>query len=238
MVIFVAIALGAFIVVAGAFLFGHDHDLGGDFDHDFSHDMGPDIHGIVGIFSTKVIFTFIMGFGAAGAIASSYGTGYPIASLVGIVAGIVLATLMYGIILLFTEQQSNSVIGVDSLLGCTGTVTVPIDKDAVGEIGVSVSGEYRTYAARLQGSSALPKGHAVRIVNVSGPVLTVDEDKGKNRITNGRRAIHEGATARSRRGWHGPDRVVDSADRNCLHRGGLGDGESLSEDPSGDEDQR
>jgi membrane-bound ClpP family serine protease len=59
-------------------------------------------------------------------------------------------------------------------------VTVPIDKDAIGEIGVSVGGEYRTYAARLQGSNALPKGHAVRIVNVSGPVLTVDEDKGKS----------------------------------------------------------
>ena len=158
MVIFVAIALAAFIVVAGAFLFGHDHDLGGGFDHDFSHECGPDIHGIVGIFSTKVIFTFIMGFGAAGAIASYYGTGYPIASLIGVAAGIVLATIMYGIILLFTEQQSNSVIAADALLGCTGTVTVPIDKDAIGEIGVSVGGEYRTYAARLQGSSALPKG--------------------------------------------------------------------------------
>jgi len=178
MLIFVAIALGAFFVVAGAFLFGHDHDLCGDFDHDFSHDGGPDIHGIVGIFSTKVIFTFVMGFGAAGAIASSYGTGYSIASLVGVVSGVVLATLMYGIILLFTEQQCNSVIAVDSLLGCTGTVTVPIDKDAVGEIGVSVGGEYRTYAARQQGSNPLPKGHAVRVVDVAGPVLTVDEDKG------------------------------------------------------------
>src|SRR5512137_38411 len=106
MAIFVAIALAAFIVVAGAFLFGHDHDLGGDFDHDFSHDAGPDVHGIVGIFSTKVIFTFVMGFGAAGAIASSYGTGSIIASLIGVVAGIILGTLMYGIILLFTEQQS------------------------------------------------------------------------------------------------------------------------------------
>jgi membrane protein implicated in regulation of membrane protease activity len=173
MVIFVAIALAAFIVVAGAFLFGHDHDLG----HDFGHDAGPDVHGIIGIFSTRVIFTFIMGFGAAGAIAQFYGCGYPIASLVGVAAGIVLATLMYGIILLFTEQQSNSVIAADSLLGCVGTVTVPIDKDGVGEIGVSVAGEYRTYAARAQGSTALPKGHSVRIVNAAGSVLTVDKDK-------------------------------------------------------------
>jgi len=177
MTIFVAIALAAFIVMAGAFLFGHDHDLGHDFDHDFSHDAGPDTHGIVGIFSTKVIFTFIMGFGAAGAIAQFYGTGYPLASLIGVAAGIVLATIMYGIILLFTEQQSNSIIGADSLLGCAGTVTVPIDKDGIGEIGVSVGGEYRTYPARTQGPGLLPKGHAVRITGVSGPVLTVGQDQ-------------------------------------------------------------
>jgi membrane protein implicated in regulation of membrane protease activity len=177
--IFVAIALAGFIVVAGAFLFGHDHDLGGDVDHDFSHDAGPDTPGIVGIFSTKVVFTFVMGFGAAGAIAQSYGTGNPIASLIGVAAGIVLAALMYGIILLFTEQQANSIVAADSLLGCTGTVTVPIDKDAIGEIGVSVGGEYRTYPARMQGPSGLQKGHSVRIVDVEGPVLTVDADQGK-----------------------------------------------------------
>jgi membrane protein implicated in regulation of membrane protease activity len=173
MAIFVAIALAAFIVVAGAFLLGHDHDFG----HDFSHDAGPDFHGIIGIFSTRVIFTFIMGFGAAGAIASYYGTGYPIASLVGVVAGIVLATLMYGIILLFTEQQANSIVAAESLLGCAGTVTVPIDKDAIGEIGVSVGGEYRTYAARTQSAVTLPKGHSVRIVDATGSVLTVNENQ-------------------------------------------------------------
>jgi membrane protein implicated in regulation of membrane protease activity len=182
MAIFAAIALAAFIVVAGAFLFGHDHDFGGDlghdFDHGFDHDAGPDTHGMVSIFSTKVIFTFIMGFGAAGAIAQYYGTGYPLASLIGVAAGIVLAVLMYGIILLFTEQQSNSIVAMNALLGCTGTVTVPIDQGGLGEIGVSVGGEYRTYTARTQGSAALPKGHAVRIVNVGGSVLTVDADKG------------------------------------------------------------
>jgi membrane protein implicated in regulation of membrane protease activity len=178
MTIFVAIALAAFIVVAGAFLFGHGHDFGHDFDHDISHDGGPDVHGIISIFSTRVIFTFVMGFGAAGAIARFYGTDNLIASVIGVAAGIVLATLMYGIILLFTEQQSNSVIAADALLGCTGTVTVPIDQDGVGEIGVSVSGEYRTYTARMQGSSPLQKGHAVRIVGVTGSVVTVNEDKG------------------------------------------------------------
>lgn len=175
MLIFVAIALAAFIVVAGSFLFGYDHDLDGDFDHDLGHDGGSDTHGMVGIFSTKVIFTFIMGFGAVGAIAHYYGTGYPLASLIGVVAGVVLAALMYGVILLFTEQQASSIIALESLLGCKGTVTVPIDKGCIGEIGVSVGGEYRTYTARSQAANPLRKGHAVRIVGVTGSIVTVDE---------------------------------------------------------------
>jgi membrane protein implicated in regulation of membrane protease activity len=179
MVVFVAIAIAAFIIMAGAFLFGHDHEVDHDFDHDVGHEGGPDVGGIVSIFSTKVVFTFIMGFGAAGAIARYYGADSPIAALIGVAAGMVLGALMYGVMLLFIEQQASSVIATDSLLGCTGTVIVPIDKDAIGEIGVSVGGAYRTFAARMQGSGAVPKGHTVKVVGVSGSILTVEADKGK-----------------------------------------------------------
>jgi membrane protein implicated in regulation of membrane protease activity len=177
MMIFVAIAIAAFMIVAGGFLFGHDHDFDHGIDHDLSHEGGVDTHGIIGIFSLRVVFTFVMGFGAAGAIALHYGAGYPIASVIGVAVGMVLAALMYGIMLLFIEQQASSVTPTDSLVGCTGTVTVPIDKDGIGEIGVSVGGEYRTYAARTQSPTPLAKGHSVRIVNANGSVLTVDENK-------------------------------------------------------------
>jgi hypothetical protein len=71
--------------VAGGFLFGHDHDhdFSHDFDHDVDHGGGPDTGGVISIFSTRVVFTFIMGFGAAGAIANSYGANHLIASLIG-----------------------------------------------------------------------------------------------------------------------------------------------------------
>jgi membrane protein implicated in regulation of membrane protease activity len=179
MAIFVGIAIAAFIVVAGGFLFSHDHDLSHDFDHDVGHGGGPDTGGIISIFSTRVVFTFIMGFGAAGAIANAYGADNLIASLIGIAAGVVLGAIMYGIMLLFVEQQASSIIPADSLVGCTGTVTVPIDKDSLGEIGVSVAGEYRAFAARLQGSGTLEKGHTVRIVGMTGSVLTVAQEEGK-----------------------------------------------------------
>jgi len=179
MIVFVAIAIAAFMIVAGGFLFGHDHDFDHDIDHDVGHEAGVDTHGIIGIFSMRVIATFIMGFGAAGAIALHYGAGYPVASLIGVAAGMVLGALMYGIMLLFIEQQASSVTPTDSLLGCTGTVTVPIDKDSMGEVGVSVGGEYHTFTARAHDCSPLGKGLAVRIVAVAGSILTVDKADGK-----------------------------------------------------------
>lgn len=179
MLVFVAIAIAAFMIVAGGFLFGHDHDFDHGVDHDVSHEAGVDTHGIIGIFSLRVVFTFVMGFGAAGAIALYYGAGYPVASLVGVAAGMVLAALMYGIMLLFIEQQASSVTPTDSLLGCTGTVIVPIDKDSMGEVGVSVGGEYHTFTARAHDCGPLGKGSAVRVVAVAGSILTVDKADGK-----------------------------------------------------------
>jgi membrane protein implicated in regulation of membrane protease activity len=178
MAVFVAIAIAAFIIVAGGFLFGHDHDFDHGMDYDAGHEAGVDSHGVIGIFSMRVIATFIMGFGAAGAVALYYGTGYPIASLIGVAVGMVLAALMYGIMLLFIEQQASSVTATDGLVGCTGTVTVPIDKDGMGEVGVSVGGEYHTFTARAHDGGPLGKGSAVRITGMTGSILTVDKAQG------------------------------------------------------------
>jgi len=50
-------------------MFGHDHDAGhADSGHDAGHDSEPAVS-IFSTFSTKVIGTFIMGFGGGGAIA-------------------------------------------------------------------------------------------------------------------------------------------------------------------------
>src|SRR5437867_3760007 len=123
MLVFVAIALAAFILVAGAFLFGHDHDTGHDHG-DSSHDVDAGGEPTISIFSTKAIGTLLMGFGAAGAIAMHYGLSHIPASLIGLVCGLVLGSLMYGIQVLFYKQQASSLVPTSSALGCTGTVTV------------------------------------------------------------------------------------------------------------------
>src|ERR1051325_9361170 len=87
MLVFVAIAIASFILVGGSFLFGHDHDVGhdhGDAGHDTDTGGGEPT---VSIFSTKVLGTLFMGFGAAGAIGSLYGMSHLAASLIGFCLG-------------------------------------------------------------------------------------------------------------------------------------------------------
>src|SRR6185436_20074679 len=100
MLIFVAIAVAAFILVAGSFLFGHEHDAGHDHSG-LSHDFGVGGEPTISVFSTKSLGTLLMGFGAAAAIAMHYGLSYIPASLIGLVCGLVLGSLMFLIQLVF-----------------------------------------------------------------------------------------------------------------------------------------
>jgi len=171
MVIFVAIALAAFMIVAGSFLFGHDIDH--DVDHDMSHDVGGE--GTIGIFSTKVLGTMLMGFGAAGAIARHFGLEYLWASVIGVVFGCILAAMMFGLLELIGRQQASSVSSAKSVVNSVGQVTVSIGADEIGEIGVSAGGQYLNYPARSRSGQAIPKGRQVRIVEATGGYVTVEE---------------------------------------------------------------
>lgn len=173
MLIFIAIALAGFILVAGGFLFGGDHDH--DVSHDFGHDVHPESEGTISIFSTKVLGTFVMGFGAAGAIGQFYNLSYPQSSLVGLAAGAVLGVIMYVILLVFVREQASSLNSADVVIGCIGVVTTSIDSNAVGEVGVSAGGEYRNYSARATAAQSIEKGRRVRVVRIVGGVLLVEE---------------------------------------------------------------
>src|SRR4051794_12782490 len=99
MLIFFAIAIAGFIVVAGGAVFGdHGHDV-----HTADH---GDHDGIVSIFSPRVIGTFIMGFGAGGTIAVYGGAQTMGASFAGLGVGVVLGVVMYAITSMFYAQQS------------------------------------------------------------------------------------------------------------------------------------
>ena len=175
MTIFIALALGAFIIVAGSFLFGHDVDHDADAGHDAG---GGGDEGTVSIFSTKVIGTVIMGFGAAGSIATHYGATYLIASLIGVLCGVLLAAIVYGILEIFYTQQSSSLVATSSAVGCSGSVTVSIGEGAVGEVGINLEGQYRTFSATSGDGKPIAKGQTVQVVRTLGSHLVVERETG------------------------------------------------------------
>ncbi len=175
MMIFVSIAVAAFILVCGSFMFGGDHDV----DHDagdVSHDIDAgDNEPAISIFSTKVIGTLLMGFGAAGAIAMYYGANHLIASLIGLGCGILLGGFTYLILELLYKQQASSLIATNSAVGCTGRVTVSIPESGQGEVSLQVDGLYCTYSASSTGG-AIPKGELVRVIQTLGSQLVVEKE--------------------------------------------------------------
>jgi membrane protein implicated in regulation of membrane protease activity len=177
MLVFAAIAIAAFVIVAGSFLFGHDHDM--DHDHDLGHDVDAgDSEPTISVFSSKVMATMLMGFGTAGAIAKYYQANYVVASLVGVLFGLVLAAVMYLILNLFYKQQASSLVATESAVGRTGTVTVSIGEGSMGEVGVHVDGQYCNYSASAADNRPIAKGQPVRVVRTVGSQLIVEPVEG------------------------------------------------------------
>jgi membrane-bound ClpP family serine protease len=173
MMIFISIAIGSFILVAGSFIFGHDHDAG----HDAGHDFGGDSEPTISIFSTKVIATLLMGFGAAGAIAQDYGLGYVMSSLVGLGCGVVLGAVMYLVLGFFYKQQASSLVPTSSAIGCVGRVTISISKGGQGEVGLQLDGQYTSFLASAYDGGAIEKGQPVRVVNTIGSQVVVEKEQ-------------------------------------------------------------
>lgn len=173
MLIFIALTFGAFIIVAGSFLFGHDVDHDTDAGHDAG---GGGDEATVSVFSTKVLGTMVMGFGAAGAIATHYGATILIASLIGVLCGVLLSAIVYGILEIFYTQQSSSLVPTSSAVGCSGAVTVSIGEGATGEVGLYLEGQYRTFCATSGDGKPIAKGQTVQVVRTLGSHVVVERE--------------------------------------------------------------
>jgi membrane-bound ClpP family serine protease len=177
MLIFVCITVAGFILLVGGSIFGHDHDVDHDHDghFDHGHDGGHDAEPSVSMFSVKVIGSFIMGFGAGGAIAAFYGAGPLTASFIGLAVGFLIGLLMYWVMRLIYSQQSTSIVNTDAAVGETGTVTVAIGRNGTGEVAINLRGQHRNFLARSADTNAIARGRQVRVVRTTGSELVVRE---------------------------------------------------------------
>jgi membrane-bound ClpP family serine protease len=170
MLIFLAIMIAGLIMLVGGFFFGHDHDAGHADHGDAGHDSEP----AVSIFSTKVIGTFIMGFGGGGAIAQYVWGEVFRSSLTGFGVGVVMGAFMYLVMRLLYGQQSTSLVESSTIVGRTGTVASAIGAHSVGQVVVVVEGQTMTYLARSSGEKEIAKGKMVKVIACSGSDIVVD----------------------------------------------------------------
>jgi membrane protein implicated in regulation of membrane protease activity len=153
-------------------IFGGDHDVhvesdvGGHLDVD--HGGGPSI------FSTRIIGSFLTAFGVGGVVARYYGLSHPISSGIGMVAGVILAGVVYQFARLLYSQQASSEVKMSSLVGQAAEVTVRIPEGGVGQITMTVAGERSTHIARSADGSALSMGTPVTVKALSGESVLVE----------------------------------------------------------------
>ncbi len=164
---FVLLALG-FLYLILTFVISNVGDLfGGDAAH-----LGADGHETISVFSPTVLAIFLVGFGAIGSIATYYRVPIVGSSVYALGAGAIMGGLGYLGTKALYGQQSNSEISPIAALNRVATVSVDIPKQGLGEVNVSVNGQYMTYMANAT-TDPLRRGQTVKVVSVNGSILTV-----------------------------------------------------------------
>jgi len=90
-----------------------------------------------------------------------------------VLAGVVMATLVYQFARLLHSQEASSELRMASLVGKIGEVSVGIPAGGVGQVTLTVGGERSEHLARAAGPEALVRGAEVVITGLRGDGLIV-----------------------------------------------------------------
>jgi membrane protein implicated in regulation of membrane protease activity len=157
--------------------FGGDHDVHVDHDGAAGHGEAAEGGG-PSIFSARIMASFLTAFGVGGVVARYYDLSHPAASGVGIVAGIVMAALVYQFARILYSQQASSEVHMSSLVGKTAEVTVGIPAGGVGQVTLASGGERTMHIARAAAGGPVPPGTEVRISALRGDSVVVEPIRG------------------------------------------------------------
>src|SRR5262245_61484746 len=124
MVIYAALAGFGFLVLLVMLFVGGDHEFGA---HDIVVEHGDIDHaGAPGLFSGRIMASFLTAFGVGGVVGRYYGLSHPAASGVGTVAGVAMSGLVYQFAKILYSQQASSEVRMASLVGRYAEVCVAI----------------------------------------------------------------------------------------------------------------
>ena len=148
-------------------VFGGDHDIG----HDGG--LGGGDHGGPSIFSVRIMSSFLTAFGVGGVLARYYGLSHVTASMVGIVSGVAMSSLVLQFAKLLYSQQASSDLHMQSLVGAVAEVSVAIPSGGVGQIAVSAGGARSEHVARSADGRAVARGASVVVTGLGADSVIV-----------------------------------------------------------------
>lgn len=157
---FAALIMGVFAII------GMEHSEAVD-----SIDISGAGHTGGGVFSTKPLVGFFLGFGWAGGMAIEAGLGMPGALLVAFASGTALMALIVVMIRTIYSLKSDGTARIEDAIGAIGTVYVslPPAKGSGGQVVVNFRGRQETYAALNQADRPVPSGDKVKVLSVVDP---------------------------------------------------------------------
>ena len=155
------------MLLVGEF-FGGDHEVTA---HDAA--IGDTDHGGPSVFSTRIMAAFLTAFGVGGVVARYYELSHPVSSGIGIVAGVVLSSLVYQFAKVLYGQQSSSELTMTGLMGTSGYVSVAIPANGVGQVAINARGQSSEHIARAGEGQTIARGTEVVITGVRGDAVIV-----------------------------------------------------------------
>lgn len=167
MIVFILLAvIGLILLLISAFfgVFGDDVEVAPEVEGGGPHFL-----------SLRSIAVFLTAFGTVGAIARYYNLSAMLSSLWGVLAGAAMSGIYVLAMNLVRSQEASSLITSTDLIGLTGRVTVAIPPDGFGEVSCTVKAQVTRRLARSKTQQAIPEGAIVKIADVQGDVVFVEQ---------------------------------------------------------------
>jgi membrane-bound ClpP family serine protease len=127
---------------------------------------------VAGVSPTPMLLGFVAMFGVGGLFGlHSIGAGVGVATLTGVVAGLVGSGVVFGAFKVLRQSESSSTFSLDEMVGSTGRVSVGIPANRFGTVLISFAGASHNLTATAD--AEIPAGRAVKVVGVAGTNIVV-----------------------------------------------------------------
>jgi len=121
-----------------------------------------------GVSPTPVLLGFVAMFGVGGLLGIH---GFGIATLIGVVAGLIGAGVVLGAFTALRRAESTDTFSLEDMVGSTGRVSVGIPANHFGTVLISFAGASHNMTATAD--AEIPAGRMVKVVAIAGNNLVV-----------------------------------------------------------------